>query len=496
MRERLEKSGQMGKMRAMIVEAALQVLYIEGAESNNNNQSDKQQHFLPSPSLIEAKSSSQGMELLVNVYQFLEYLGLEYTASVFRMEAGLSAESLGAIKNNDNPKSQSAFMERLNFSGLVNLPHTDTSTLKKSQSDVAAQTLNKPSVNYDNIKEDSVNNPDEEQVGGEDSTYNISSWKNRSFVRANGIVSGQQVQLEYLTDCNILILDPLDSVTVDDCEGGELIIAACEGSVFLRNCKDMNIHVACKQLRVRDCVGLNICVFTTTDPVVEMSHHITFRPFHLRLPGLKKSFTTARLDPKLNRFVHVYDFTANEAKLLQPHFTVMYPVHGVSLESRHAEYGTPECPEEIEQLLKGTLLPAASSESGGNESYDIKTGSKIWASMGDADSEEIQQSSTVPSAKFTPKSISPIIEVNKSAGKNALNEGSSASHIEVQKTNIRSESGSAGRPPAAPVTQVGIGGDTKNTEINLDDHDYSSFEDESVSINNDKYEVEEDDDDF
>ncbi|CCW69175.1 unnamed protein product [Phytomonas sp. Hart1] len=496
MRERLEKSGQIGKMRAMITEASLQALYAEDKESNNTDQPNKEKLFMPSTFLIEAKSSSQGKELLANVHQFLEYLGLEYTARVFLMEADLSGDSLNAFTHNDRPNSQSSFMSKLNFSALTNLPHTDSSALKKYASDVGTLTLNKPSEIDIKDEEDSVNHSDGEQVGGEDTTYNISSWKKRSFVRANGLVSGQQIQLEYLTDCSVLILDPLDSITVDDCEGGELIIAACEGSVFLRNCKGMTVHVACKQLRTRDCANLNIDLFTTTDPVVEMSHHISFRPFHLRLPGLKKKFAEARLDPKVNRFVHVYDFTATEVTLPQPHFTVMYPKHGVSLEARHAEYGTPECPEEIEQLLKGTLLPAVSSESQENKSHDIKNGSKMWANMGNTNSKEIQKPLTIPRVDYTPPNLSPIVEASKVSKPDSLNEGSSANNLGIPKVVIRSVNDPIGRPPAGPGIQAGNNAATNSTETSFDDNSYSSFENESAVDSHDKYEVEEDDDDF
>eukprot|EP00331_Platyophrya_macrostoma_P007491 CAMPEP_0176423806 /NCGR_PEP_ID=MMETSP0127-20121128/10490_1 /TAXON_ID=938130 /ORGANISM="Platyophrya macrostoma, Strain WH" /LENGTH=100 /DNA_ID=CAMNT_0017804801 /DNA_START=112 /DNA_END=410 /DNA_ORIENTATION=- len=87
----------------------------------------------------------------------------------------------------------------------------------------------------------------------------------------------------------------------------------------------MTVYAACKQLRLRDCEHLTIHLFATTDPVVEMSHHITLRPFNIRLPKLVASFKAARLDAAVNRFVHVYDFTVDEPKLPQPHFTVVFP---------------------------------------------------------------------------------------------------------------------------------------------------------------------------
>ncbi|EPY21241.1 hypothetical protein STCU_08639 [Strigomonas culicis] len=258
-------------------------------------------------------------------------------------------------------------------------------------------------------------------------------------------------------------------MTVDDCDGGELIIAACEGSVFLRNCKNMTVHVACKQLRTRDCENVELHIFTTTDPVVEMSHHMTFRPFHLRLPGLQQSFKAARLDPRLNRFVHVYDFTADEPGLPKPHFTVLFPEHAVAMEDRYADKGALECPPEIEDLVALRLMPASSSESGQNKSYDIKKGAAVWAAAGAAEAAASDGDESVE-------------DVQSSDSEPASSEERGAAPAVVPKV----EKGADAAPAKDHKTTGG-----------LDDEDYSSFDEDSADSHNsdDKYDVDEDDDD-
>lgn len=39
---------------------------------------------------------------------------------------------------------------------------------------------------------------------------------------------------------------------VDQCKNSTLMIGPCQGSVFIRDCEDMVIHVACQQFRCRD----------------------------------------------------------------------------------------------------------------------------------------------------------------------------------------------------------------------------------------------------
>ncbi|KAG8346228.1 putative Tubulin binding cofactor C [Trypanosoma vivax] len=356
LREKLEESGELVKIRAMIVDAALRTL----SKDPGLNEST----FAQSPLLKTEKNSAAGVQALSIVMQYLEHLGLNYTLSVFKQEIALNESSFHGKESlvrdlNLGQCEGSVLMSLLNKNSTGGIQNCG----------VPAPAASTPLV--------APNQPPPKEEKGEETTYFISKWTNRTFYRSGGQVNGQQVQLEYLNDCTVYVLDPLDSITVDDCAGGELVIAACEGSVFLRNCKNMTVHVACKQLRTRDCEHIKLHIFASTDPVVESSHHMTFMPFHLRLPGLKESFRAARLDPKSNRYVHVYDFTEDDPKLPQPHFTVVYENHGLRMRDLCQEKGKPECPQEIEDFLSGRLAPASSSEAG-HKSFNIKSASHKW----------------------------------------------------------------------------------------------------------------------
>nr|CCC94387.1 unnamed protein product [Trypanosoma congolense IL3000] len=386
-RKKLESSGELPKIRAMIVDAALKSLLQDRDVSSSV--------FSPSPRLQAEKKSENGIQTLSVLVDYLEHMGLNYTLSVLKQEACLSECNLKGRK------------DVLSDLGLAEGVNPILTTLMESSS--AKSEGNHGSTTATAAAASTTGAQKEE---GEDTTYYISKWTGKTFYRT-GEVSGQQVQLEYLTDCTVYILDPLDSITVDDCVGGTLVIAACEGSVFLRNCKNMTVHVACKQLRTRDCEHVSLHIFATTDPVVESSHHIDFVPFHLRLPQLITSFKAARLDPKTNRFVHVYDFTEDDQQLPKPHFTVTYQNHGLRMTDMCGEKGVPECPQEIEDLLAGRLAPAASSESGNNKSYNIKTGAKEWTGSNGSSGQESSKgavgtessSNTGSSASATPPSV-------------------------------------------------------------------------------------------
>ncbi|RNF05487.1 Protein XRP2 [Trypanosoma rangeli] len=456
-RERLERSGELGKMRAMVVDAALR--------SISQDSTMMAKLFAPTSTLKAAREESGGKQALAIVIDYLEYLGLNYTLNVLKQEASLTENALEqkdvVLRALNLPDTNSPILTT-----LIQVVGTEDSDAKRRVKGTVVDSTDSL------LPSSKITVVPKKVEGGEDTTYFISKWTGQTFYRCRGQVSGQQVQLEYLTDCTTYILDPLDSITVDDCEGGELIVAACEGSVFLRNCKNMTVYVGCKQLRARDCEHIVLHLFASTDPVIESSHHMTFKPFNLRLPELKSCFKSAHLDPKLNRFMHVYDFTEDDTKLKRPHFTVLYPNHGLHMVDRCKEKGKPECPPEIEDLLEGRIAPASSSESGRNKSYDIKTGAQKWteASLDLSDAE--QQEEEVASD-----------EVRKPAASSQLPvQGRVPLAVQATKPTVPIQ--------AAPVAEAVRG---------VLDESYSSFDDDDDDDDNaddDALDVDEDSDDF
>lgn len=468
-RSKLQSSGQLDKLRAMVVDASLAAI--------TNNGKDAEALFTGTKALETAKATPDGMEALSVTLNFLNYLGLTYTANVLTLEAGL--KSLPLLKEDQIRASRSLPVDQPSLLGLLRPKTTPQSAPAPSiapavAGPVAAAPTPKPSAVVQAATKPAVATPKSKSV---ETLYEIAEWEDREFTRFNQ-VAGQQVQLYNLKSCTVHVYDPLDSMTVDDCVGGELVLAACEGSLFLRNCKNMVVYAACKQLRLRDCEHLDIRLFATTDPVVEMSHHITLKPFNLRIPNLSASFKAARLDPAVNRFVNVYDFTVDDPKLPQPHFTVVYPDHGLVMQDVGAKCGAPEAPKEIEELLIGSLAPSASSESGQNKSHNIKTGSGSWKNP-------VGVTTGVPAA-VKPVEVKPVevkpVEVKPVEVKPVEVKPVSAPAVPVPVPVVEA------KPAALPVPAV------TNRASSPNEDQYSSYSESTDE--DDKCEVDEDEDEF
>eukprot|EP00758_Cryptobia_borreli_P003622 Tbor_TRINITY_DN3872_c0_g1::TRINITY_DN3872_c0_g1_i1::g.5657::m.5657/K18272/RP2; protein XRP2 len=365
-REKLENTGQINKMRAMVIDASIRAISADEVTAK--------EMFVSNANFrnMQTKEPENLLKALSIAVECLNYLGLTYSANVVAVEAGMKPVTF--LKRNELAKSLG--ISEHAKGPLVCLLESAGATVSlgasKPSSSLDSST---PAINTTIIKHEDVHT--KPHPLSEDSTYIISHWNNREFVRHNQ-VADQQVNIDYLNDCKVFILDPLDSTNVDDCNRTDMVFAAAKGSIFLRNCHNCVVTAACKQLRTRDCSNIELRLFSGTDPVVESSHNITFKPFNLKLPGLISAFKAAHLNPAMNRYIHVYDFTADDPKIPQPHFTVSHMNHGLKMEKACLEYGTPEAPKEIEMLLNHEIEPAETCEAGGSKSHNIKTGAAAW----------------------------------------------------------------------------------------------------------------------
>ena len=95
-------------------------------------------------------------------------------------------------------------------------------------------------------------------------------------------------------------------MTIDDCEGCDIVVGPCEESCFVRDCKNCTLHVAAKQLRAKNCTDCTFYLHVGSSPVIEASHDLKFGAWHLQCPGMAAQFSAAALTAA-NRWGTVVD---------------------------------------------------------------------------------------------------------------------------------------------------------------------------------------------
>ncbi len=127
--------------------------------------------------------------------------------------------------------------------------------------------------------------------------YTFSEKSGLQLIKKPGEIDGQPFELQRLTNCEVLLLDHIENVQADFLQSCRIFIGASEGSVFLRDCSDCTVSVACRQLRTRDCHNCKIFLHCKTDPIIELSDGITFAPFNGAYPEHARHLASAGLDP-------------------------------------------------------------------------------------------------------------------------------------------------------------------------------------------------------
>lgn len=117
----------------------------------------------------------------------------------------------------------------------------------------------------------------------------------------------------------LFIMNPLQQCHVDDCEDCFIYIGPTESSVFLRNCKNCTVVVACQQFRTRDCVDIKLGLYCYQQPTFENSNCIEICPFEYSYPQLESQFDFSKPND-----IKYYDFS-NQSITIGSSCPVKYP---------------------------------------------------------------------------------------------------------------------------------------------------------------------------
>eukprot|EP01060_Flectonema_neradi_P037020 TRINITY_DN733_c0_g1_i1.p1 TRINITY_DN733_c0_g1~~TRINITY_DN733_c0_g1_i1.p1 ORF type:complete len:498 (+),score=106.45 TRINITY_DN733_c0_g1_i1:30-1496(+) len=114
-------------------------------------------------------------------------------------------------------------------------------------------------------------------------TSKVSFYKDKTLILEDVAEKREaQVNFDNLKNCRIVVLGMCDSYMVDDCENCEFVLGPCKNSMFFRNCTNLCVTIACRQVRLRDVKDSEFFVHTETDPCVESSSGVILRPFNMR----------------------------------------------------------------------------------------------------------------------------------------------------------------------------------------------------------------------
>lgn len=129
----------------------------------------------------------------------------------------------------------------------------------------------------------------------------------------------------------MIIHDFVDSVTIDRSTNSDFVISSVRGSVFVRNCTHCRFVVVSGQFRCRDCSDCDFYLQVKTGPVIEASQELRIGCGLVSYDGLYAHMDRAKLDPAVNPWNDVHDFTPGGGHFtLQPGRLLDLPINPIA----------------------------------------------------------------------------------------------------------------------------------------------------------------------
>ena len=126
-------------------------------------------------------------------------------------------------------------------------------------------------------------------------------------IKNPGDVDGQVFDMADCSNSTLIMMDRCAQSQIDEMINCKVLVGACEASIFIRDCKNCTFFVACKQLRIRDCIDCIIYCYSMSEVHIELSSGLKFAHLNSAYPEQMNHFKQCKLDPSRNYWYDIFD---------------------------------------------------------------------------------------------------------------------------------------------------------------------------------------------
>lgn len=272
------------------------------------------EELLSSCASAEHQKAAKVLEEVTNKIQDLQKFLNDSTVFLTQYELRQAQESLqklqGAVAEKRAevmPKKKFAFRSRAAGASQQAAPGTGTSTTPSSSE-------GKPQADPGHTVVDSVITA--EQCG-------FSNAHNEVLIKQSEEIQQRDVLLSHLTNCKVRLYGSPSTLHIKHVSNCQILSGPVSSSVFVDECKDSTLVLACQQLRTHNTTSTQIYLHVTSRAIIEDCRGVCFAPFNWRYPQLDEDFQVSGLDPKRNNWSQVDDFNWLAAGTPSPNWTII-----------------------------------------------------------------------------------------------------------------------------------------------------------------------------
>ncbi|XP_008157120.2 tubulin-specific chaperone C [Eptesicus fuscus] len=163
----------------------------------------------------------------------------------------------------------------------------------------------------------------EEGAAGSSWLCGFSNLKSQVLEKRAEELHQRDVLLTELSNCTIKLYGNPNTLRLSKARGCTLLCGPVSTSVFLDDCSECVLAVACQQLRVHTTRDTRIFLQVTCRAIVEDCHGIQFAPYTWSYPGIDRDFESSGLDRSKNNWNDVDDFNWLARDMASPNWSVL-----------------------------------------------------------------------------------------------------------------------------------------------------------------------------
>ncbi|CAH1264179.1 TBCC [Branchiostoma lanceolatum] len=136
-------------------------------------------------------------------------------------------------------------------------------------------------------------------------------------------IENQDVSLARLTNCTVKLYGTAGTVHMSNVTGCRIFTGPVSRSIFVDDCKETVLVIACQQLRVHHTADTQFYLHVTSRGIIEDSTRLLFAPYNWMYPDIEEHYKKAGLDRDRNTWDDIDDFNWLASDARSPNWAVM-----------------------------------------------------------------------------------------------------------------------------------------------------------------------------
>ncbi|XP_008833977.1 tubulin-specific chaperone C [Nannospalax galili] len=163
------------------------------------------------------------------------------------------------------------------------------------------------------------------EKGGPDASWacGFSNLESQVLEKSADELHQRDILLTELSNCTVTLRGNPNTLRLAKARGCKVLCGPVSTSVFLEDCSDCLLAVACQQLRVHTTKDTRIFLQVTSRAIVEDCSGIQFAPYTWSYLGIDKDFQDSGLDRNKNNWNAVDDFNWLARDVASPNWSIL-----------------------------------------------------------------------------------------------------------------------------------------------------------------------------